>query len=477
MGCTFEQTGLCNTDENPAHEVTITGFVISKFEVTQALWKQVMGGNPSRFKGDSLPVENVSWDDVQMFLKRLNMLTGKNYRLPTEAEWEYAARGGIHSRQSTYSGGLNLGDHAWFVENASNTTHAAGQKQPNELGLYDMSGNVWEWCSDSYGPYSSMAQSNPQGAKTNPSKVLRGGCYASNAQQCRVSSRKSYYSAGKDYMTGFRLAMDDDREAKAAAQAERERLKAEEEARNAEQQRIEAEQKAAEAAKAAEQRRVDSLNKAEAERIAAEKAALQAEKQAYKDSIEAVRIQKQQEKSDAKKERLASIPFSTFFTLNAEYLTMPQWGYGFKIGTMRVVGWYFSVMTNFHYKGSFSRFVVFTPYTLTGKSSGSIMEAQVGLTLRCFKPISFHLGAGFVYRTFCIESTEGWFYYPRSTFLGPEINMGLMYHIGNFVLSTEFFGMYNLDGYNRTEFALGGKIGVGFCLPTGKGKNVESKKR
>lgn len=187
----------------------------------------------------------------------------------------------------------------------------------------------------------------------------------------------------------------------------------------------------------------------------------------------ALKEKQHMEKQMARKERLATIPFSTFFTLNAEYMTMPQWSYGFKIGTMKLVGWYFSAMTNFHYKGAFTSFSDEKTYTLTGKSRGSASEALLGLTFRYFKPVSFHIGAGFVYRTYCMESEEGWFYYPKSTFWGPEMSVGLMYHIKGIVLSTEFVGMYNFDKYNPNKFAIGGKLGVGFCIPTRKGKNVK----
>ena len=289
MGCTFEQGVDCGFDEKPTHEVQLTGFSIAKYEVTQALWKQVMGNNPSRFKGDSLPVENVCWDDVQIFLQRLNTLTGKNYRLPTEAEWEYAARGGNQSQQKQFSGDFEVAPVAWCNTNSKNTTHAVGGKQPNELGLYDMSGNVWEWCSDYYGTYSSSRQVNPKGAKKGTGRVLRGGCFTGSIQQCRVAARKSQYSGNKDYMTGFRLAMDDEeaiRAEAAAQQVEQNRVVAEKAAKGEERERIAAEKKAeqdriatekaaAEANKKAEQERIAAEKKLEQERIAAEKKAEQ----------------------------------------------------------------------------------------------------------------------------------------------------------------------------------------------------------
>ncbi len=152
--------------EKPAHEVTLSSYYIGKTEVTQALWKAVMGSNPSRFKGDNLPVEQVSWDDCQKFIRRINAATGKQFRLPTEAEWEYAARGGNQSKGYKYSGSNNLDKVAWYGEDwETGSTHPVGKKQPNELGLYDMSGNVWEWCADWYGDYSSEAQTNPTGPR------------------------------------------------------------------------------------------------------------------------------------------------------------------------------------------------------------------------------------------------------------------------------------------------------------------------
>ena len=315
MGCTFDQGGNCSYDENPSHEVQITGFKIAKYEVTQALWKQVMRNSPSHFKGDNLPVENVSWDEVQFFIQRLNDLTGKNYRLPTEAEWEYAARGGNQSHQTPFAGDFEAEIVAWYAANSGNSPHAVGEKQPNELGLYDMSGNVWEWCSDYYGDYSSGRCVNPKGAKRGTARVVRGGCYSGGLRQCRVAVRKSLYGGGKDFMTGFRLAMDDDREIRAEAaaqQAEQERIEAEKAAavaaKQAEQERIAAEKKAEQeriiAEKKAEQERIIAEKKAEQDRIAAEKAAAEAAKQAEKDRIAAEKAAAETAKQ-AEKDRIA----------------------------------------------------------------------------------------------------------------------------------------------------------------------------
>ena len=166
-----------------------------------------MGKNPSEFKGDNLPVENVSWDDCQEFIKKLNVLTGKNFRLPTEAEWEFAARGGKKSRGYKYSGSNNIEDVAWYKKNSEYHTHPVKTKQSNELGIYDMSGNVGEWCQDWWGFYSSDAQTNPKGATTGWGRVHRGGSWSSFAEWSR-SSYRSFGEIKKEYcFRGLRLAL------------------------------------------------------------------------------------------------------------------------------------------------------------------------------------------------------------------------------------------------------------------------------
>ena len=207
MGATSEQGSDAYDDEKPAHSVTLGGYYIGKYEVTQKLWKAVMGSNPSEFKGDNLPVENVSWNDVQEFIRKLNQLTGKNYRLPTEAEWEYAARGGDNSRGYKYSGSNSIGNVAWYWDNSNGAIHPVGTKSPNELGLYDMSGNVFEWCQDWYGSYSSALQSNPKGHDSGVDCVLRGGSFYSDAKCCRVSFRDSSIPTNDINHLGFRLAL------------------------------------------------------------------------------------------------------------------------------------------------------------------------------------------------------------------------------------------------------------------------------
>ena len=177
--------------EKPVHRVTLTNnYYIGKYEVTQALWQAVMGSNPSGFKGDNLPVETVSWNDCLDFISKLNVMTGKRFRLPTEAEWEYAARGGKKSRGYKYSGSNTLDDVAWYNYNSSSKTHAVGTKQPNELGIYDMAGNVREWCQDWHGSYSSSPQTNPTGAVSGLNRVDRGGGWLDDPYgYCRTYSR------------------------------------------------------------------------------------------------------------------------------------------------------------------------------------------------------------------------------------------------------------------------------------------------
>jgi formylglycine-generating enzyme required for sulfatase activity len=205
MGCIESRDGTCQDIELPIHSVTLSTYKIGQFEVTQKLWRVVMGSLPSRLtsgstdygRGDNYPVYYVSWDNiVNEFLPELNRLTGKQFRLPTEAEWEYAARGGKDSKGYKYSGSNNIENVAWYKDNAYDAnprtyTHIVGTKSPNELGLYDMSGNVQEWCSDWYVSYTSDAQVNPQGAESGsyPYRVLRGGDWEFNAEFCRAAFR------------------------------------------------------------------------------------------------------------------------------------------------------------------------------------------------------------------------------------------------------------------------------------------------
>lgn len=192
----------------PTQQVTLTNdYYIGKTEVTQALWKAVMGNNPSSFKGDNLPVETVSWNDCQKFISKLNSMTGQNFRLPTEAEWEFAARGGNNTKHYPYSGSNNIDDVAWYDGNSGDKTHTVATKQPNELGIYDMSGNVCEWCSDCYSEYSRSSQTNPTGPNSGSDRVLRGGSWCHIAWYCRSSPRGNSTPDDSDNKLGLRLVL------------------------------------------------------------------------------------------------------------------------------------------------------------------------------------------------------------------------------------------------------------------------------
>ena len=207
MGATLEQGSDVLDDEKPAHSVTLSTYYISETEVTQELWQEVMGSNPSYFKGSRRPVERVSWEDSQEFIRRLNQRTGKNFRLPTEAEWEYAARGGRKSYGYKYAGGSSVGDVAWYHDNSGNTTFPVAQKRANELGLYDMSGNVREWCQDYYDAYPSSSQTNPTGPSSELYRVIRGGSWYVLERYNRVSFRGTNEPSLRDNDLGLRLAL------------------------------------------------------------------------------------------------------------------------------------------------------------------------------------------------------------------------------------------------------------------------------
>ena len=224
MGATAEQHSEANDNEKPAHQVTLSGFTIGETEVTQALWLAVMGSNPSYFTPANgytedlqRPVESVSWNDCQTFITRLNELTGKSFRLPTEAEWEYAARGGNKSNAYKYAGGDIIDEVAWCWENIPSQTdgsvgygsQSVAAKASNELGLYDMSGNVWEWCQDGYDYnfYYGSQSINPISPATNDNRVMRGGSVFHSASLCRVSYRSFHDRTTKMFYLGLRLVL------------------------------------------------------------------------------------------------------------------------------------------------------------------------------------------------------------------------------------------------------------------------------
>ena len=208
MGCTAINDSDCSSIEKPVHQVILNGFYIGKYEVTQGLWKTVMGTNPAYYNGcgDNCPVERVSWNDAQEFITKLNEKTGKNYRLPTEAEWEFAARGGNQSQNYKYSGSNDIDNVAWYKDNSGGETRQVGMKQANELGIYDMTGNVFEWCNDFYGYYSNDSQTNPSGTNTGTTRVSRGGSYNYDLWFARLFGRNYNTPTTKTSSLGFRLS-------------------------------------------------------------------------------------------------------------------------------------------------------------------------------------------------------------------------------------------------------------------------------
>lgn len=221
MGATEEQGEDAFDREKPVHSVTLSDYYIGKYEVTQGLWEAVMGTTleeerdkegkdlPLYGQGADYPMYYVNWEEAHAFVKKLSDMTGKNYVLPTEAQWEYAARGGVKSKGYKYSGSNEIDDVAWYWENSERKYAGSpvGTKRPNELGIYDMSGNVWEWCSDWYGSYSEAPQTNPAGPENGAFGVVRGGSWYNPARDCRVSCRDDSYPGDGNFDLGFRVAL------------------------------------------------------------------------------------------------------------------------------------------------------------------------------------------------------------------------------------------------------------------------------
>ena len=195
--------------ERPVHDVTVSSYYIGQTQVTQALWTEVMGENPSDFVGDNKPVNRVNWFDCELFLKKLSEITKQQFRLPTEAEWEYAAKGGNKSKGYEYAGGNQIENVAWFDENSNGEVHQVTKKKPNELGIYDMSGNVWEWCQDwgERGYYKKSPNRDPQGPSSGTSRVVRGGGRNSIAGNCRIAYRNFNSPDNRRSSIGLRLVL------------------------------------------------------------------------------------------------------------------------------------------------------------------------------------------------------------------------------------------------------------------------------
>ena len=207
LGAVQGQNSEAYYDEYPAHEVTLSDYYIGQYEVQQILWLYVMGTLPDGNDDQECPVVNVSWEDCQLFISTLNELTGCTFRLPTEAEWEFAARGGNYSKNYKYSGSNDYDEVAWCEENSNDWLHRSGEKKANELGIYDMSGNAWEWCYDWWDLYDSAAVVDPTGPESGSERVCRGGCMDGHARFCRIGYRMSYPPETRRSELGFRLAL------------------------------------------------------------------------------------------------------------------------------------------------------------------------------------------------------------------------------------------------------------------------------
>jgi len=203
----FDSDSEALSNEKPQHWVTLNDYYICDSLVTQELWQAVMGNNYSHLEEKNLPVRDVSWDNCQEFIMKLNSILGMHFSLPTEAQWEYAARGGNKSQGFLYSGGNRNGGVAWYINNSGNKPHPVKGKHPNELGLYDMSGNIWEWCEDWYGNYIEHNQNNPKGPSHGSYRVLRGGCWYSESKYCRVTYRDKGNPTDCDISIGFRFTL------------------------------------------------------------------------------------------------------------------------------------------------------------------------------------------------------------------------------------------------------------------------------
>jgi formylglycine-generating enzyme required for sulfatase activity/tRNA A-37 threonylcarbamoyl transferase component Bud32 len=204
-GGTFQMGSNDNDDEKPVHPVELDGFWLGKYQVTQRQYEALMGTNPSHFKGPNRPVEQVSWEDAMAFCRKLSQATGKSYTLPTEAQWEYACRAGSSAKWCFGDDESQLGEYAWYEANSGSQTHDVGQKRPNAWGLYDMHGNVWEWCADWYGTYSAANAKNPTGPLTGQNRVIRGGAWFSEAYRSRSAYRCDGSPGGRYSLVGFRF--------------------------------------------------------------------------------------------------------------------------------------------------------------------------------------------------------------------------------------------------------------------------------
>lgn len=419
MGATAEQgSGLDNSQ--PVHFVTLGNYQIGKYEVTQKQWEELMGYNHSANRRADLPVTGVSWDEVHIFISRLNSLTGKQYRLPTEAEWEYAARGGNKSKNYTYSGSNSIGDVAFYAGNSSQTG-TCGIHKSNELGICDMSGNAMEWCHDFYNSkYSSERQSEPEGPLQGSWRVLRGGSYLSAPEFCRVSYR-TYASPTSDKADyGFRLVLSP---------------------------------------------HIISGYEAGNENAVSQQPKNETQPAANTSYAPKEKKEKKERTTYAPGEQR---PIFNMFTLNASYnlanglpksFQLQDMAFGFRYGQYRRVGMYINLMSNFNFDGigkHYTDSIVFPT-----KESYSRASVTIGLMVKLCDPVVIFAGGGLGYRSNNLKDENGkWHNMAPGSMLSYDLDMGLLFNCRGFALS--------LEAVTTSLKVWEAKIGIGFCLKSKK---------
>lgn len=414
MGATAEQ-GSDLKDSEPVHVITLTSFQIGKYEVTQKQWEEVMGYNHSTVRRADLPVTGVSWNEVQTFIGKLNKMTGKNYRLPTEAEWEFAARGGLKTMSKQYSGGSSILDVACFSENSTQPV-TGGSFKANELGICDMSGNVMEWCHDYYAPYTFERLTDPEGPTEGRERVLRGGSYQSSEKACRTSCRSHDYPSSDNAGYGFRLVL--------------------------------------------------SSHKISGYEAAEEPKQTKSESKPVTTSVETTSSNTTTTTSTGSTQKIRYT--YNLFTINAAYnvthgipksFNRDNLVLGLRYGQYKRAGMYINVMANLNFNGYGTLYSEQDLYT--GETSLTRASATIGLILKLCNPLALYAGAGFGYRSVNWKTLDGkWHRMAPGSLLGYDVDMGLLLNLGGFALTFEAV---------TTNFkAWDAKVGIGICLKSKK---------
>ena len=414
MGATAEQ-GSDLQNAEPVHVVTLSSFQIGKYEVTQKQWEELMGYNHSVVRRADLPVTGVSWNEIQIFIAKLNQLTGKHYRLPTEAEWEYAARGGMKTTSNQYSGSNNISEVA-CNKDKSNRAVACGSLKANELGIYDMSGNAMEWCHDRYvASYSFERLTDPEGPENGSERVLRGGSYLNGEKECRNSARSHDHPSADNADYGFRLVL------------------------------------SSHIISGYEAAKEDKPAKAEKEKKSSKSEAPQRETQVTT-------------KSETKYTDKANTTYD-LFTLNFSYdvthglpkkFDSDDFSIGFRYGQYKTVGMYFNLMLGTNFNGYKTKYDS-NKFDYTSHTSKSRASITAGLMIKVCDPLALYAGAGLGYRSINTQTPDGkWHCMSPGSMLGCDVDMGLVLNLGGFALTLEAV---------TTNFKVwDAKIGIGVCL-------------